>query len=125
MKEYIKSFVIGSSAPVFLPFFAGVKAIPRTQRNYSYDPYTFKAPLYFGVMNVISRFLGEKFNLSLKQRLALMGNLSPLMISTMISLRGAYNFDSRSRWIGQYLLLFLAHNVTFQGTIRYLEEALA
>ncbi len=65
---YIREFVIGSSFPVFLPHFIAVAGLDESKLNYTYKQYTFIAPLYYGLMNVISLLLAIRLKLSDRQR---------------------------------------------------------
>jgi len=118
--SYLRSFVIGSSAAVFFPFFIGVaKFLP--EKTFDYVNYSFKAPAYFGVTNVLSLYLQKKFGWTDDQRFKAMALISPAFVSTWITARKAYDFKTKERWIKQYLLLLAAHGITWLGTIRYLE----
>lgn len=119
--QYLKSFVIGSSAPVVFPFFWGVsKFLP--EKKFSYVNYSFKAPAYFGLTNMLSLYLAKKFNLSAGKRFLLMSQVSPLFVSSWITAKKAYDFPTKKRWLQQYALLWLVHGITWLATIQYLEN---
>jgi len=117
--QYIESFVIGSSFPVFVLFFYGVLNLKN--RNFSYEDYTFKAPLYFGILNVLSLYIGNKFGLSLQQRLFITSLISSFYIISTIKKSKAWNFKTEKRWYLQYILVFLSHLFTFNVIIYFLE----
>ena len=122
MNDYLRSFVIGSSGPVFLPFFWGVTKLP--EKTYDYVGYSFKAPLYFGLASMLGLYLSKKYGLSLDKRLLLLSQLSPAFVSTWITVRKAYEFKTKKRWYQQYALVYLAHVFTWLVTIKYLEKTL-
>jgi len=118
--KYLKSFVLGSSGPVFLPFFYGVTQLP--EKKFEFESYMFRAPLYFGVTNVLRLLLKHQFNLSDWTSFLIMSQLSPAFVSTWITLRDAYDFPDKARWYKQYALLWAAHGFTWLVTIRQLEK---
>ena len=120
MNEYLKSFIIGSSAPVVFPFYYGVTRIP--EKKFQYIPYSFIAPTYFGIMNCFRKYMVEEFGVDEDESYKIMMIASPLIVSARITLNKTYDFKSQWRWIGQYLLLFLSHGITFGGTIKFLED---
>ena len=61
--KYLKEFIIGSSIMVVLPFYYIVYN-SKSKKTYSYYLYTLAAPLWFGIWNIISLIIAEKFNLS-------------------------------------------------------------
>lgn len=119
--SYLKSFIVGSSAPVFFPFFYGVAEL-LPEKKFDYVGYSFKAPLYFGLANALSLFLQRKFNWNETQRYRWMALLSPVFVATWITAKKAYQFETKERWLQQYLILLAAHGMTWLGTIPFLEE---
>ena len=120
MNEYLKSFVIGSSLPVFFLFFLKVASLDNNIKNYSYKTYTFIAPLYFGIMNMISRYLQNKYNLTLRERFLLIGIISPIIVMIFAKLMNSYNITEKE-WIRYYIRLFLKHFLTYNLIIYFLE----
>src|SRR3989304_8714531 len=118
MNKYLRSFVIGSSFPVFLIFFLSVAFLSKDLRNYSYKTYTFLAPLYFGLMNILSLYLAQKYNLSLKQRLFYIWILSATIVSIFETLLKSYNLDNYE-WLKYYFIIFLYHFIAFNIVIYF------
>ena len=99
MNNLLKSFVIGSSAAIFVPFYIYVSIIPESKINLK--TYAIKAALYFGIMNMLATFLGKKYNLSLFQRLLLITIISIAVIWIALTIYKPYNFKTKNRWISR------------------------
>ena len=117
---YLQSFAVGSSGPVVLPFFYGVTQLP--EKRFDYSSYMFKAPLYFGVANVLRLLAKNALGLTSGQSFLLASQLSPAVVSAWITYRKAYDFPTKARWRQQYSLLWLAHGLTWLVTIPQLER---
>lgn len=120
MADLLKSFVIGSSAFVFLPFYFAVKSIPESKINLL--NYTIRASLYFGIMNMIATIIGKQFGLTLWDRLFIINIISIIIIWVTITLLKPYDFKTTSRWILQYILVAIFHSFTYLFTIYNLEK---
>ena len=121
MTEYIRPFVIGSSFPVFIQFFANVMKIDDKIKNYSYEKYSILAPLYLGLMNVVSLYLAKQFDLDLRQRMLYIGIISGIMVCVIAKLTNSYNFTKRE-WICYFIRIITKHIFTY-STIVYLLES--
>ena len=77
MVEYIKSFVAGSSAPVILPFLYRASLDRWSDRKYSYEEYSFIAPLFFGTTSSIAAAIHYNFNISLFYSLLIVTIIRP------------------------------------------------
>lgn len=119
--EYLRAFVIGSSYLVFFPHFLAVGMADEKQLNYTYKEYTFVAPLYLGLMNMISLFFADTYNLSRRMRYVLFGSISPLIVSSFSYLFQTYNY-SNERWISYVIGLFIKHFLIFNIIIYSLDK---
>lgn len=119
MVSYLREFIIGASWPVFVLFFMSVMNISR--KNYTYEFYTVAAPIYLGLMNVLSKYLQEKFQLTFDQRFQLIGILSPLLIIAIAYFGQAYPFTTTQQWLNYAFRIILRHFLTFNLIVRYLE----
>lgn len=120
MSDLIKSFVIGSSALIFVPFYIGVSLIP--QNEIDLQTYAIKVALYFGTMNALATYVGKKYDLSLIQRLKLVTTISILILWSILTIYQPYNFKTCSRWLLQYIVVAVAHIITFLFIIYCLEQ---
>lgn len=119
--EYLRAFVIGSSYLVFFPYFLAVGTADEKQLNYTYKQYTFVAPLYLGIMNMISLFFANTYHLSRRMRYVLFGSISPLIVSSFSYLFQTYNY-SNERWIMYVIGLFSKHFLIFNIIIYSLDK---
>lgn len=84
----------------------------------------FRAPLYFGVANVLRQLVQNQLEITPWQSFLLLSQLSPAFVSAWITYHQSYNFPDKARWWKQYALLWFAHGVTWLVTIRGLQKAL-
>jgi len=116
--SHLKSFVIGSSFPVFILFFLAVRRMDPKDRNYSYENYTLLAPLYLGLMNVIGGLLFRGEN-----RYLYTGILSGILIGVIGTLLKSYNY-TKSEWLKYYFYIVFKHIVIFALIIQSLTNYL-
>jgi len=120
MVNYLKSFIIGTSLPVSIHFYDAVANIKKEDRNYSYILYSFLAPLWFGLMNILSLYIADKWNLSSRGRFITISIISSLLIVLLAKLLNAYNY-SNSEWLSYYTTILVKHFLTFNVIIYLLE----
>lgn len=113
----LRSFIIGSSFPVFAPFFYRVSQIKSEQKNYSYESYSFIAPLYFGVINMLIMSL----DMSLRMKMVLSGIISSLIVYTVAYSTRAYNY-TETEWLTYYLRILFSHTLTYNLTLYLLNS---
>ncbi len=119
--KYLRAFVIASSFLVFLPHFIAVASLDETKINYTYKQYTFIAPLYYGLMNMVSLYLALQFNLSNRERYLLIGTISPLIVILFAYLFKTYDYDY-SEWISYGIRLFIKHFLIWNIVVYYLNN---
>ena len=90
--EYLRAFVIGSSFPVFLPFFYSVSRFEKEKFNFNYEAYTFLAPPSLGFMNVVSLFLANQLDINKKLRFLLTSLIAPTMVLFTVIVLNIYNY---------------------------------
>ncbi len=121
-KNYLRSFIIGSSWPIFIPFFYGVANLYSPKIfNYSYQDYTFIAPVYLGLMNVIATFIGLQFKLSLSCRLLIGSIISFSTVFLITQIYETYKTEYLPNVWQHYGQIFLTHFLVFNFIIYYLE----
>jgi hypothetical protein len=121
MSEYLRAFVIGSSYLVFFPHFLAVGMSDNKQLNYSYKEYTFVAPVYLGLINMISLYFTNIYNLSRRMRYIIFGSISPLLVSSFSLIFQTYNYTNE-RWIIYVIGLFIKHFLIFNIIIFSLDK---
>jgi hypothetical protein len=122
LNEYLRAFVIGSSFPVFVPFFYSVSRFEKEKFNFNYEAYTFLAPPSLGFMNVISLFLANQLNINKKLRFLLTSLIAPTLVLCSVIFFNIYNYtfeDWVSHIVQLYLLYFIVVNVVIYNLDKY------
>jgi hypothetical protein len=119
--EYLRAFVIGSSFLVFLPHFIAVANLDESKINYTYKQYTFVAPLYYGLMNMLSLFIALQLSLSPRQRYILIGTISPLIVISFSYLMKTYGYKG-NEWLQYGVGLFLKHFLIWNIIVYLLDK---
>src|SRR4029078_1265178 len=118
-RKILTSFIIGTSIIVLFLFYIGV--IYNKNKTYSFELYVFLAPLYFGLMNAISKYIANKYNINERKRLLITSIISAILISTLATLKPAYNYNQKE-WIRYYIYIFIKHLFIYNIIIYYLEK---
>lgn len=121
LSSYLRAFVIGSSYLVFFPYFLAVGLSDEKLLNYTYKQYTFIAPIYLGIMNMLSLFFMNMYNLSRRMRYIVFGSISPLIVSSFAYTLNTYNY-SNERWLLYSIGLFIKHFLIFNIIIYSLDK---
>ena len=119
--NYLRAFVIGSSFLVFLPHFIAVAGLDEEKLNYTYKQYTFVAPLYYGLMNMISLFLALQFGLTSRKRYLLIGSISPLIVISFSYFFKTYDYEG-DEWLKYGLGLFVKHFLIWNLVVFFLDK---
>ena len=104
--KYLREFIIGSSLPVSIIFLYGFYNLKR--KNYSYFNYSLLSPLWFGLWNVISLIIADKFKLSKRYRFLLISLLTYCIIITYITYNNVYDF-TKIQWYLYYIGMLFAY----------------
>jgi hypothetical protein len=119
--NYFRAFVIGTSALVVFPHYFAVSTADKSKLNYTYEQYTFIAPLYYGLMNAISLYLAIVLSLSTRQRYLLIGSLSPLIVISFSYFMKTYTFTD-IEWTQYALGLFAKHFLNWNIVVFLLDK---
>jgi hypothetical protein len=119
--EYLRAFVIASSFLVFLPHFIAVAGLDETKINYTYKQYTFVAPVYYGLMNMLSLYIALQLNLSNRQRYLVIGTLSPLIVISFSYFFKTYDYKG-NEWLQYGIGLFIKHFLIWNLVVYTLNE---
>ena len=106
--KYLREFVIGSSYCVFILHF--IEVYHNKNKNYTYGAYTFLAPIWLGVWNVISLMIAEKYGLNRRERYLLVSLIAVFSIINIVFCFNTYKFiDTKSsrRYIFGIILKYL------------------
>jgi hypothetical protein len=110
--EYLRSFVIGSSFLVFIPYFYIVYNFKKKYFNFDYETYTFIAPPVLGLINIISLFIAKQFNISNRLRYFLTSIIAPTIVLMFVMYFKVYNY-SKQDWISHSIKLYLLYIFVF------------
>jgi hypothetical protein len=109
MKEsYLRAFVIASGIFVVFPHYLAVATANEAKLNYSFKQYAFVAPVYYGLMNMLSLYLALTFQLTSRGRYLLIGTVSPLIVMSASYFFQTYTYTNKE-WIRYAVGLFIKH----------------
>ena len=115
--KYLRDFIIGSSILIILPFYYGV--YHNTKKTYSYYNYTLLAPLWFGIFNIISLIIADRFNLSKRLRFFTISIISLLSIYVIAHF---YYDKTQKQWLFYYFQQFITYMIIWNIIIFYLDK---
>jgi len=119
--NYLRAFVIASSIIVIFPHYLAVALADETKLNYTYKSYTFTAPIYYGLMNMLSLFLALSFQLSSRERYLLIGTISPLIVISFSYFFKTYKYEG-NQWIIYSIGLFIKHFLIWNIVVFLLDK---
>lgn len=119
-QDIIKSFIIGTSMLNVFHHFLGVIR-KEGVRTYSYELYSFVAPLYFGFMNALSLHISRKYNLTLRSRLLYTSIISGIFVFVLNKSLGTYNYNQVG-WLTYMVRIIMIHMFTYNILIYGLER---
>jgi len=131
---YLRSFVIGSSVLVFLPFFLAlntnsawlskyIAALDPAKRNYSFNSYAMVSPIFLGVANMISLYFALQYDWSITTRYLWTSATVPKFIILYVYFANLYKFNYTD-WFIYSCLLFMVHFIVWNVVVAYLERNL-
>jgi len=119
----LKSFIIGSSVFIYLPFLYRVSNIPNNIKNYSYITYSFIAPIFFGSMSTIATILQHNFSISLFYSLLIVMIISILFVLSSVTTLNLYNFTTNQQWLLYSSRLIIFYSIAY-STIYFITKLL-
>tara|TARA_Y100001970_G_scaffold233250_1_gene290672 strand:+ start:1433 stop:1798 length:366 start_codon:yes stop_codon:yes gene_type:complete len=118
--KYLKEFIIGSSFPVVSSFYYG--AHYNNYKTYDYFQYTLAAPIWFGIWNIISLIIAEKYNLSKQLRFFIISILSVISIFILQqTILFPYDY-TKEKWIKYYTYIFIKYMFVWNIIIYNLDK---
>ena len=115
----IKEFIAGSSYLVVAPFFYGFNKIKKNEK--SFYKYSFIAPLWFGLWNIISLLIAKTFGLNKTMRFLLITIISLAIVVSYAKYKNIYEF-SKNDWYKYYVYMFLAYLIVWNVIIYNVEN---
>ena len=116
--KYLKEFVIGSSIAVVAPFYY-MTYNHQPNKQYSYYDYSLIAPIWFGLWNIISLIIAEKFKLSKRLRFLTISIISLLSIYFIAHF---YYDKTKKEWYFYYFRQFIKYMIIWYIIIFYLDK---
>ena len=116
--KYLREFIIGSSFPVVAVFYHMVYN-HQPNKKYSYYHYTFLAPIWFGIWNIISLFIAEKYGLTNRMRFLIVSFLS--LFSIYLIAQNYYE-KTQEEWNYYYTQQFIKYMIIWNLIIYNLEK---
>lgn len=112
----LKSFIIGSSAPIFLPILYRVSKLPEDRYNYNYKDYSVIAPVFYGSVSVLVLLLTKYLksylpgaNMALFYSILIVAIISIIHIIYVEKIVHPYNFTKERdwyRWMAQIIVFY-------------------
>ena len=121
-KDYVLSFVIGSSILVYMMWVLSLRRLDMDYYNFSGYNYFILAPLYFGIMNVISFYLAKKTGASDLTRLLVTSVISSLIVINLVYRYKLYNWKDKNKKYKYPLMSITGHLITYFIIIYVLER---
>ena len=121
MNKYLRSFIIGSSYPVFILYFLVVRYIVK-KNVYKFNDYVIIAPLALGVFNMLSLYISEIYHIDLRKRLLVTSMVLPIVIFMFGYLTKQYSFKKAKEWLWYYVNLCIIYLIVFNIIVYYLES---
>lgn len=121
MNQYLKSFIIGSSFPVVIPFLFTVSQFKPSFFHFDYKIYSLIAPLFLGLMNVFYLAVQQVFGLSLTMRFGLMAMIAPTTVLITVYLLNIYTY-TKEQWTSHIIKTYLLYATLSLIVIPYLES---
>jgi len=125
--DYLRSFVIGSSGLIVFQHFASITLQKEGVFTIPYKKYVLAAPIYYGLMNVLSLYIGKLFNLSLAERLFLISIISIIFIVSLNYFYSRkrykpYSVYDKNAWLDYILRIAARHMISFNLIMYYFEK---
>lgn len=116
--KYLKQFFSGANIFVVLPFYIAVHYSKNKQ--YSFFQYCIIAPIWFGLWNVLSYIIAEKYNLSLFQRFTLISIITSIIVMILAKTFKTYNYPNE-RWVKYYIGIFIKYMLVWHLLVKTIE----
>ena len=125
--DYLKAFTIGTSGPIWFLHMASLSLVEKSYYDYSFKLYSIIAPIYFGLMSMLSVFIKNKFNLSLSMSLFITSIISICFVVSFMYFISRkkykpYKDYNRNEWIRYILRNGARHLIEFNLIIYYFSK---
>lgn len=122
MKEYVLSFIIGSSILAYMLWIISLSRVDLEYYNFNGYLYYIIVPIYFGIMNVLSLYFSKKYKLSKLTRLIVTSVISSFIVINLVYRFKLYNWKDKTKKYKYPLMSLTGHFITYFIIIYILEE---
>ena len=122
MKEYVLSFIIGSSILAYILWIISLSRVDIKYYNFNGYVYYILVPIYFGFINVLSFYFSKKYKLSKLTRLIVTSVISSFIIINLVYRFKLYNWKDKTKKYMYPLMSLTGHLITYFIIIYILEE---
>lgn len=122
MKEYVLSFIIGSSILAYMLWIISLSRVDLEYYNFNGYIYYILMPIYFGIINVLSLYFSKKYKLSKLTRLIVTSVISSFIIINLVYRFKLYNWKDKTKKYMYPLMSLTGHLITYFIIIYILEE---
>lgn len=122
MKEYVLSFIIGSSILAYMLWIISFSRLDLKYYNFNGYLYYILVPIYFGIMNVLSLYFSKKYKLSKLTRLIVTSIISSFIVINLVYRFKLYNWKDKTKKYKYPLMSLTGHLTTYFIIIYILEE---
>jgi len=122
--DYLKAFTIGTSGPVWFLHMRFLALADDNYYNFSLKQYSLVAPIYYGLMSMLALYIGNEFDLSLRQRLFITSLISVTFIVSLSyfvvsKYYKPYKNYTTNEWLAYILRNGSRHLINFNLIIYY------
>lgn len=126
--KILRSFVIGSSPFVFIPFYIGGNFLntlrDKRANKINLKTYAITTSLYFGLVNSLFSHLSDLYKWTPTKKALCASIFSSLFVCLFVTYYKPYDFKDTGEWLIQYLLIFVSHFATFFIIIKNMESVM-
>lgn len=127
MSNYLKSFTIGTSWPVWIQHLSALALKDKSYYDYSFETYSVILPIYYGLMGMLALYLRERYNLSLERSLFTTSCISIIfvvMLNYFVSRKKfkPYKKYTNREWLEYILRNGARHLIAFNLIMYYTEK---
>ena len=122
MNNNILSFFIGSSILSYILWIVSLKRLDLSYYNFDGYIYYMTTPLYFGIMNMLSFYISNKFNIPTIIRFIATSIISSCMVITLVYKFNLYNWKDENKKYKYPLMSLSGHFITYFIIIYILEK---
>ena len=110
--DYLRSFVIGSSSLITISHFIWFYFEKEKTKDYPFKLYSIFAPIYYGVMSMLSLYIGKIYGLSLEKRLFIVSIISIIVVISLSWFITRKRYEPYKSWKTKDWIYYIIQNGT-------------